>query len=299
MTLKNPVLTASGTFGFGEEYGKFYDISALGGIVVKAITLEPRQGNPAPRVAETPAGLLNSIGLQNPGIDAFIEHYLPKLAELDTNVIVNIAGDTTDDYGLLASVLNDAGGIDALEINISCPNVKKGGMAFGADPQSALIVVETVKANTNLPVIVKLSPNTSDITMIAKAVEQAGADAISLINTLQGMAIDASTMKPVLGNVFGGLSGPAVKPVALRMVWQVYDTVSVPIIGIGGITEAIDAVEFMLAGASAVEVGTANFVHPCAPLDIVKGIEEYLEGKSIDCASHIVGKAHICRLFKE
>lgn len=290
--LKNPVLTASGTFGFGEEYAHFYDISALGGIVVKAVTLKPRQGNPPPRVAETPAGMLNAIGLQNPGVEAFIRDHLPALAALDTAVIVNIAGDTPEEYGHLAAMLEAAGGVDALEVNISCPNVKKGGMAFGQDPHSTAEVVRCVRANTRLPVIVKLSPNTSSLAAVAIAAEQAGADAVSLINTLLGMAIDINTMKPVLGNVFGGLSGPAVKPVALRMVWQVYEAVSVPVIGIGGITCAGDAAEFILAGAAAVEVGTANFVHPTAALDVARGLEDYLIERGIPRIGDLTGRAH-------
>ncbi|MEG6617108.1 dihydroorotate dehydrogenase [Peptococcaceae bacterium 1198_IL3148] len=289
--MQNPVTTASGTFGFGQEYSPYIDINRLGAIVVKGTTLRPRQGNVTPRIVETPAGILNSIGLQNPGVDYVLEHYVPYFKSLQVPVIVNISGDTVEDYGKVAEKLSVAG-VAGLEVNISCPNVKKGGMAFGSDPTMAAEVTAVVKAAANVPVIVKLSPNVTDITKVAEAVAVAGADALSLINTLLGMSIDIKTRRPVLGNIMGGLSGPAVKPVAVRAVWQVYNAVKLPIIGMGGISNADDALEFILAGASAVAVGTANFVNPRATLEIIDGIERYLVENGIDDISDLVGAAH-------
>jgi len=290
--MKTPVMTGSGTFGFGAEYSDFVDLNQLGAIVVKGTTLHPRPGNQGCRIAETPAGMLNSIGLENPGVDYFLSDILPGLAQYDVPIIVNISGNTVEEYGELAALLK-VPGIAGLELNISCPNVKEGGIAFGTNCHSAAAVVAAAKANTNLPVIVKLSPNVTDIVSMAKAVEDAGADAISLINTLLGMAIDIHKWRPVLGNVVGGLSGPAVKPVALRMVWQVAQAVRVPIIGMGGIVTAEDAVEFMLAGASAVAVGTGNFVDPRATQAVAEGIKGYLTKRGLSNVSQLVGQVII------
>lgn len=290
LILKNPVLTASGTFGFGLEFLPYLDLNSLGGVVVKGLTLKPRQGNPPPRLVETPAGLLNAVGLQNPGVDYFLQHLLPKLRQYDTNFIVNISGQTVEEYGLLAEKLT-VPGVAALEVNISCPNVKAGGMMFGTDPEQAAAVVKQVKAHTSLPVIVKLSPNVTDIVAMAKAVAEAGADVLSLINTLLGMAIDINTRRPVLGNVMGGLSGPAVKPVAVRMVYQVAQAVELPIIGMGGIVTAKDALEFILAGAKAVAVGTGNFLNPRATVELVAGLEKYCLENEIADINELVGAA--------
>ena len=290
--MKNPVTTASGTFGYGPEYAPYLDLNRLGAIVVKGTTLKPRQGNPTPRIVETPSGMLNAIGLQNPGVDYFIEKALPYLSNFNLPVIVNISGDTVEDYGLLAGKLDRATGVAGLEVNISCPNVKKGGLQFGSDPESAAEVVRAVKSNTGLPVIVKLSPNVTSIASVAESVATAGADALSLINTLLGMAIDIKNRRPVLGNIMGGLSGPAVRPVAVRSVWQVYKAVRLPIIGMGGIVTAEDAIEFILAGASAVAVGTANFVNPRATIDVLEGIEEYCIKNGYSDIIELVGAAH-------
>ncbi|QJW48571.1 dihydroorotate dehydrogenase [bacterium BFN5] len=290
--MKTPVMTASGTFGFGMEYSDFVDINKIGAVVVKGTTLTPRSGNSGVRIAETPAGMLNSIGLENPGVDEFLNYTLPTLADFDVPVIVNIAGNTVEEYGELAKRL-EVKGVAALELNISCPNVKQGGIAFGTNCDSAASVVKMVRSNTNLPVIVKLSPNVTDIVEMAKAVEAAGADAIALINTLLGMAINIHTWQPVLGNVVGGLSGPAVKPVAVRMVWQVANAVKLPIIGMGGIMTAEDAVEFILAGATAVAVGTANFVNPHATMEITDGIKDYLAKKGLSHVSQLVGQVKV------
>jgi dihydroorotate dehydrogenase (NAD+) catalytic subunit len=290
LKLKNPVMTASGTFGYGHEFKDFYDVNNLGAIVVKAVTLEPRIGNKTPRIAETPAGILNAIGLQNPGLEVFLKKELPGIQKLKTPVIVNIAGYTIDEYRILAERLDGIPGLAALEVNISCPNVKRGGQAFGTDPKIAYQVVRQVRQATKLPVIAKLSPNVTNITEIALKVEEAGADAVSLINTLLGMAIDAKTRRPVLGNIVGGLSGPAVKPVALRMVWQVAQVVQIPVIGMGGIASAEDAVEFLLAGATAVSIGTANFINPMTPMDIIAGIRRYLVEQGLDSVQDIIGK---------
>ena len=290
--MKTPVMAASGTFGFGIEYSDFVDLNKIGAVVVKGTTLKPRSGNEGRRIAETPAGMLNSIGLENPGVEEFLHTILPKLALYDVPIIVNISGNTIEEYGELAALLT-VPGVAGIELNISCPNVKEGGIAFGTQCHSAAAVVLMAKRNTNLPVIVKLSPNVTDIVAMAQAVEQAGADAISLINTLLGMAIDIHRWKPVLGNVVGGLSGPAVKPVAVRMVWQVAQAVKVPIIGMGGIVSAEDAIEFMLAGASAVAVGTGNFVNPCATQSVAEGIKDYLEKRGLSHVSQLVGKVNV------
>ncbi len=273
--MKTPILTGSGTFGFGEEFADFVDLSSIGGVVVKGTTLKPRRGNDGVRITETPAGMLNCIGLENPGVEVFLKETLPRIRQYDMNVIVNISGSSVEDYGLLAEKL-DATDIAAIEVNISCPNVKEGGIVFGTDPQAAAAVTRAVKSHTGKPVIVKLSPNVTDIVCMAKAVEDAGADAISLINTLLGMQIDIRTWTPVLGNITGGLSGPCVKPVAVRMVWQVAQAVHVPIIGMGGIMSAEDAVEFFLAGASAVAIGTANFTDPSCITKISDDLAAYL-----------------------
>jgi dihydroorotate dehydrogenase (NAD+) catalytic subunit len=291
LRLKNPVMTASGTFGYGEEYGSLVNLHRLGAIIVKGISLLPRQGNSPPRIAETACGMLNAIGLENVGLEGFLADKLPFLQGINTPLIVNILGDTVEDYQQLAARLNEEEKVAALEVNISCPNVKQGGVAFGTDPNTASAVTQEVRQHFTRPVIVKLSPNVTDITVIARAVEEAGADAVSLINTVLGMAIDINVCRPKLANIFGGLSGPAIKPIALRMVWQVAESVSIPIIGIGGITTAEDAIEFMLAGASAVQVGTANFINPKAAEDIILGMGKYLSGKSIAAVRDIIGTA--------
>jgi len=292
MTLRNPVLTCSGTYGFGEEYADYCPLEALGGITLKGITPLPRLGNPVPRLAETPAGLLNAVGLENPGLEEFLKSYLPKVRKLPTAAIANISGFSLEDYVQLARALQKDSGLAALEVNISCPNVKHGGMHFGTDPQSAAEVIAAVKAETDLPVIAKLSPNVTDIAGMARAVQLGGADALSLINTLLGMHIDINQQRPVLANTFGGLSGPAIRPVAVRMVWQVFQAVDLPIIGMGGITTWQDAVEFLLAGATAVSIGTGNFVNPQAPLEILKGIQEYCELRGVTSVGDLVGAAH-------
>ncbi|MBU0484232.1 MAG: dihydroorotate dehydrogenase [Proteobacteria bacterium] len=290
LQLKNPVMTASGTFGYGEEFSSFVNLNRLGGIVVKGISLKPRVGNPPPRVAETASGMLNAIGLENVGVEKFISEKMEFLRNIGTNVFVNVLGDSVDDYGRLAERLNDTPGISAIEVNISCPNVKKGGVAFGTDPAMVEAVTREVKSKCSLPVFIKLSPNVTDITLTARAAEQGGADGVSLINTLLGMAIDVRSRRPILGNVVGGLSGPAIKPVALRMVWQVAKQVSIPVIGIGGITTTEDAIEFLLAGASAVQVGTANFVDPRATENIVEGLQKYLEDNNLSSIKEVIGK---------
>ena len=286
---KNPVVTASGTFGFGREYGEFYDLSLLGGICVKGLTLFPRLGNKPPRVAETPMGMLNSVGLQNPGVAAFIKDELPFLREFDTVVIANISGNTVGEYAEMTEMLTDAG-VDIIEVNVSCPNVKAGGMQFGTSAEGIIAVTEAVVKKTGVPVIVKLSPNVTSIADMAKAAEVGGADAISLINTLLGMKIDINTRKPVLNNNVGGLSGPAVFPVAVRMVWQAASAVGIPVLGMGGIMTGSDAVEMMLAGASLTGVGTACFDDPYAPLNIIKELENYSEAHGINNISELTGK---------
>lgn len=276
LKLKNPVMVASGTFGYGEEYAPYIDLNRLGAIVTKGLSLKPKLGNPTPRIVETPSGMLNAIGLQNVGIEAFIKDKLPFLKKFDLPVIANFFGNTLEEYGEAAKRLSDCEGVHALEVNISCPNVKEGGIVFGTDPNAAASVISLVKGSSKLPVIAKLSPNVTDITVMARAVEEAGADAVSLINTLTGMAIDVKSRRPKLANITGGLSGPAIRPVAVRMVWQAANAVKIPIIGIGGIMTAEDALEFMIAGATAVQVGTANFVTPTATIDIINGLERYL-----------------------
>lgn len=291
--LRNPVLVASGTFGYGEEYKDFVDPGELGGIITKAVTLKPRKGNPPPRLAETPAGLLNSIGLENPGVEMFLKEKLPHLKRLKTKIIVNIAGEKKTEYLYLAEKLGKRGGIDALEVNISCPNVEKRGLIFGTSADLAFSLVKGLKQATDLPLIVKLTPNVTDITEIAQAAEEAGAEALSLINTISGMAIDVNTRRPKLGAITGGLSGPAIRPVAVRMVRQTFQKVNLPLIGMGGIMSAEDALEFILAGASAVAVGTANFVDPAVSLRIVEGLRQYLRKMRIDYFHHLIGDLRI------
>ena len=289
LSLKNPVLTASGTFGYGQEYAPIMDPGLLGGIVVKGISLKPMAGNPPPRIVETPCGMLNAIGLANVGLEVFLLEKLPWLQKLDTCVVVNIYGHSLDEYGAVAAGLKGVSGVAALEVNISCPNVEQGGMAFGTDPAVAAAVTERVLRETDKPVIVKLSPNVTDIRAIARAVEQAGAHALSLINTLTGMSIDIERRTPKLANGSGGLSGPAIRPVALHLVHQVVKTVNIPVIGMGGIVEPRDALEFLIAGAQAVQVGTANFANPSASLDILAGIEQFLRDRDIDSIKDIIG----------
>lgn len=289
MTMKNPIVVASGTFGFGHEYGEFYDLSELGGICVKGLTAARREGNPAPRIAETPMGILNSVGLQNPGVDDFIAVELPFLRQFDTRVIANISGNTPEEYGEMCQKLS-AAGVDMIEVNISCPNVKAGGLAYGTRPELAAEVTQVAKAHSTVPVMVKLSPNVTDITEIARAVEEAGADALSLINTLRGMRIDVNSGRPILKRNTGGLSGPAVLPVAIRMVWEVAQAVKIPILGMGGVSKGSDAAELMLAGASAVAVGTACFADPYAPLHVRAGLEEIANRRGLDKVSDLTGK---------
>lgn len=293
LELKNPVMTASGTFGYGTEYADFMDINRLGAIIVKGTTLNPRQGNPYPRMAETPSGMLNAVGLQNKGVDYFVDHIYPVVSKFQTNVIVNVSGSSIEDYAQCASIINTLDDIPAIELNISCPNVKQGGMAFGVKPESAAQVVSAVRKAYDKTLIVKLSPNVTDITEIARAVEGAGADSVSLINTMLGMAIDAERRKPILSTVTGGMSGPAVKPVALRMVWQVAKAVKIPVIGLGGICSATDAIEFLLAGASAIQIGTANFIDPAVSEKVVDGIEEYLTRHGFNSVQDIIGALEV------
>jgi len=289
MELQNPVLTASGTFGYAREFDHLIDLNRLGGIVVKGLSLRPTKGNPPPRIVETACGMINAIGLENVGIEGFITEKLPFLQDLFPPVIVNIYGQLEDEYRQLAARIDEVTAIDGIEVNISCPNVKAGGMAFGVDPQAAFSVIRAVRDQTSKPVIVKLSPNVTDITEIATAVEEAGADCLSLINTISAMAVDIETRRPKIANIVGGLSGPAIKPVALRMVWQVAQKSKIPIIGIGGIMAAQDALEFLIAGATAIQVGTANFVNPHATTDIIDGIEAFLVEKDIASVKDIVG----------
>lgn len=289
LVLKNPVMTASGTFGYGEEFEDFIDIDQLGGILVKGTTRHHREGNPYPRMAETPSGMLNAVGLQNKGVEYFCDKIYPKINHYDTNIIVNVSGSVIEDYVETAAMINELDKIPAIELNISCPNVKEGGMAFGTSCSSAAEVVKAVRKVYKKHLMVKLSPNVTDITEIAKAAEAEGADSVSLINTLLGMAIDAETRKPLLSTVTGGLSGPAVKPVALRMVWQVFNAVNIPIVGLGGIMNAKDAIEFILAGSSAIQIGTANFIDPCVTEKVVKGIEEYMIRHQVDNVTDLIG----------
>nr|WP_321452028.1 dihydroorotate dehydrogenase [uncultured Carboxylicivirga sp.] len=293
LKLKNPVMTASGTFGYGEEFMDFFDISRLGGVLVKGTTLNHREGNPYPRMAETPKGMLNAVGLQNKGVHYFADTIYPRIKDYNTNMLVNVSGSTIDEYVETAEVVNSLDNIPGIELNISCPNVKEGGMAFGTSCPSAVAVVSAVRKVYKKHLMVKLSPNVTDITEIAKAVEDNGADSVSLINTLLGMAINAKTRRPVLSTITGGLSGPAVKPVALRMVWQVAQAVKIPIVGMGGIMNATDAIEFMLAGASAVQVGTANFVDPLVTVKIVEGIEKYCKENGFESASELIGAMEV------
>ena len=289
---ENPILVASGTYGFGREYGTYIDLNELGGVCVKGLTLHPRAGNGAPRIAETPMGMLNSVGLQNPGVDAFIRDELPFLRQYRTKVIANLSGNTVEEYAILAEKLSDAG-VDLLEVNISCPNVKEGGLAFGTSTQGAAEVTKAVRAKSKVPIMVKLSPNVTDIAQIAKAAAAEGADALSLINTLLGMRIDPQTRRPILRNNMGGLSGPAVLPVAIRMVYQVAQAVNLPILGMGGIASAADAVEMFLAGASMVALGTACFVDPFAPVKIKGDLAAYLDGQGLDSVTELVGKVEL------
>lgn len=293
LELKNPVTTASGTFGYGREYADFMDLDRLGGIFVKGTTLEPREGNDYPRMAETASGMLNAVGLQNKGVDYFVTHIYPEIKHYDTAIIVNVSGSTIEDYAACAEKLIDLEKIPAIELNISCPNVKEGGMAFGTSATSAARVTQAVRKVYPKTLIVKLSPNVTDITEIARAAEAEGADAVSLVNTFLGMAIDAESRKPLLSTVTGGLSGPCIKPIALRMVWQVYHAVNIPVIGIGGISNWKDAVEFMLAGATAVQIGTYNFIDPTVSIQVIEGIENYLNRHNLHTVSELIGKLEI------
>ncbi len=293
LSLKNPVMTASGTFGYGEEFADFFDLSRLGGIIVKGTTLHHREGNPYPRMAETPSGMLNAVGLQNKGVDYFVNNIYPRIKDIDTNFLVNVSGSCIEDYVATAEKVAELEGIPGIELNISCPNVKQGGMAFGTKCESAAAVVRAVRQAYPKTLIVKLSPNVTDITEIARAVEAEGADAVSLINTLLGMAIDARTRKPLLSTVTGGLSGACVKPIALRMVWQTYHAVKIPIVGLGGIMNATDAIEFILAGASAIEIGTANFIDPQIGEKVVDRIASYLEDNGMRSVKELIGALQV------
>lgn len=289
LTLKNPVLTASGTFGFGEEFSDFIDLNRLGGFIVKGTTLEPREGNDYPRMVETPSGMINAVGLQNKGVDNFINKIYPRISHFDTNIIVNVSGAKIEDYVAVAEKLNDLTHIPAIEVNISCPNVKHGGMAFGTSPQGAAEVTREIRKTYKGTLIVKLSPNVTDIVSIAKAVEAEGADSVSLVNTFMGMAIDVERRRPYLSTITGGLSGPAIRPIAVRMVWQVAHAISIPVIGLGGIMNARDALEFIMAGATAIQVGTANFIDPLTTVKIIDGIEEYCTRHGIDDINELIG----------
>jgi dihydroorotate dehydrogenase (NAD+) catalytic subunit len=289
LKLHNPVMTASGTFGYAREYGHYIDLNRLGGIIVKGLSLKPSKGNPPPRIVETDCGMLNAIGLENVGIDAFIKDKLPFLTTLSPPIIANIYGKTVEEYALLAERMQPLDAVKGLEVNISCPNVKEGGVAFGSDPKLAREVVKAVREKTTKHLMVKLSPNVSDIALMARVAEAAGADALSLINTLTGMAVDLSTRRSRLANVTGGLSGPAIKPVALRMVWQAARAVKIPIVGIGGIMNATDALEFMMVGATAIQVGTANFVNPGSTLEIIEGMQKWLRQEGIDDIKQLIG----------
>jgi dihydroorotate dehydrogenase (NAD+) catalytic subunit len=287
--MKNPVMTASGTFGYGQEYQDLFDLNLLGALITKGVSLKPMAGNPPPRICETPAGMLNAIGLQNAGVQAFIRDKLPFLSKLHIPVVVNILGHSLREYGEVARHLNGQPGLAALEVNISCPNVAQGGLAFGAQPRMAAKVIRHVRKTTHLPLIAKLTPQVTDISLIAKAVEEAGADAISLINTIPGMAVDLNTRRSKLGRLSGGLSGPAIRPVALRLVYQVVQAVAIPVIGLGGIRSAEDALEFLMVGATAVQIGTANFVRPTAAVEIIAGIKEYLIQNKIPRLTDLIG----------
>ncbi|MBD5365915.1 MAG: dihydroorotate dehydrogenase [Bacteroides sp.] len=289
LNLKNPVLTASGTFGYGEEFSSFIDLNRLGGFIVKGTTLEPREGNDYPRMVETPSGMINAVGLQNKGVDYFIKNIYSRIADLDTNVIVNVSGAKIDDYVEVARRIAELPNINAIEVNISCPNVKQGGMAFGTSAQGAAEVTKALRQAYDKTLIVKLSPNVTDIVSIAKAVEAEGADSVSLVNTFMGMAIDVERQRPYLSTITGGLSGPAIRPIAVRMVWQVAHAVSIPVIGLGGIMNARDALEFLMAGATAVQIGTANFIDPTTTVRVIEGIEEYCERHNIKDIHEIIG----------
>lgn len=291
--MKNPVMTASGTFGYGLEFQDFVDLEKIGGIIVKGTTLAPREGNPYPRMAETPMGMLNAVGLQNKGVHYFVEHIYPQIKDISTNMIVNVSGSQVEDYAETASIINGLENIPAIELNISCPNVKQGGMAFGVSAHGAAEVVSAVRKVYDKTLIVKLSPNVTDITEIARAAEGAGADSVSLINTLLGMAIDAEKRRPILSTVTGGMSGAAVKPIALRMVWQVAKAVKIPVIGLGGIMNWKDAVEFLLAGASAIQIGTANFIDPAVTVKVAEGINDYLERHGYSSVKDIIGALEV------
>jgi dihydroorotate dehydrogenase (NAD+) catalytic subunit len=290
--LDNPVCAASGTFGYGREYEPYVDISKIGAVIVKGTTLEPRTGNPPPRIIETASGMLNAIGLENPGIKEFLNTHLPYLRENNVTIIANIAGNTIDEYAALAEMIEGNDGVAGIELNISCPNVKQGGLQFGTDPQMVYEVVKAVKDKTTLPVMPKLSPNVTDIVEIARASEAGGADALSMINTLMGMAVDINTRKPFLANIFGGLSGPAIKPVALRMIYQVYREVKLPILGGGGIVNYRDALEFLMVGATAISVGTGIFINPQITDEIVSNLLQYMQENNIDTISELIGAAH-------
>ncbi|NWF75592.1 MAG: dihydroorotate dehydrogenase [Nitrospirae bacterium] len=293
LKLKNPITTASGTFGYGEEYSEFIDLNKLGAIIVKGISLEPREGNPPPRICETPCGMLNAIGLQNIGLKRFLKEKLPYLRKFDTNIIANILGETIQEYVKLAQCLDDAG-LDGIELNVSCPNVKKGGVLFGNDGRMLKeLISEVRKSVKHSTLITKLPPSISSIQKLARVAEENGSDAISLINTIQGMAIDIETFKPKLANISGGLSGPAIRPIAVKMVWEASKAVKIPVIGIGGITNFSDAIEFMLAGAHAVQVGTGNFLNPTVTIDIIDELKQYLERKHLKNVRDIIGKVHI------
>ena len=293
LALKNPVMTASGTFGYGEEFADLVDLSAIGGIIVKGTTLHKREGNPYPRMAETPSGMLNAVGLQNKGVHYFVDHIYPRIKDIDSQMIVNVSGSCVEDYAETAAIINDLEKIPAIELNISCPNVKHGGMTFGVQPQAAEEVVSAVSKAYKKTLIVTLTPNVTDMKEIAKAVEGAGADAVSLINTMLGMAIDVEKRKPVLSTVTGGLSGPAIKPVALRMVWQVAKAVGVPVVGLGGIMNADDAIAFLLAGATAIEIGTANFIDPAVTVKVAEGINAYFDRHWYRSVKEIIGALEV------
>ncbi|MDD4431851.1 MAG: dihydroorotate dehydrogenase, partial [Bacteroidales bacterium] len=293
LSLKNPVMTASGTFGYGEEYLDFMDLSRIGGIIVKGTTIRPREGNDYPRMAETASGMLNAVGLQNKGVDYFVKNIYPRICDFDTNVLVNVSGSTVEDYVQAAEIIQELDKIPGIELNVSCPNVKAGGMAFGVSAKALCQVVKEVRAVYKKHLMLKLSPNVTDITELAKTAEDQGADSLSLINTLLGMSIDAEKQRPKLSTITGGLSGPCVKPVALRMVWQTYKAVKIPVVGMGGISNTADAIEFMLAGASAIQVGTANFIDPAVSVTIAEGIEDYCQRHGLKSAQELTGALKI------
>lgn len=292
LEFKNPVFVASGTFGFGKEYSQYVDLNKLGAIMVKGLTLNPKEGNPPPRIYETPSGILNSVGLQNPGVDGFLKDELPFLKKFDTKIIVNIAGETIEEFVTMAQKL-DIDGVHALELNVSCPNVKEGGMAFGVNPNSIYEITKRVKYVTDKTVIVKLTPNVADIKIYAKAAEDGGADAVSLINTITGMAVDINSKRPIFKNIFAGLSGPAVKPIALKHVYEAKKAVSIPVIGMGGISSAEDAIEFMIVGATAVAIGTYNFINPTCTMDILEGIKKYMNENNVSDINQIINSINV------